>query len=91
MSTNPEMLDGNAAGGPLSELFVRDMTVADLICAGCGAESALGATSDYGGAMGTILRCVHCDAVLLRLTRTPAGIWLDLSGTRRLFVATAEF
>lgn len=83
-------LDGNAAGGLLGELFVRDMTMAELTCDGCGAVAALGAIPDYGGSMGAVLRCVHCDTVLLRLTQTPAGLWLDLTGTRTLFLATAS-
>jgi Family of unknown function (DUF6510) len=86
---NTLTLDGNAAGGLLGELFARDMTVAEMTCDGCGAVAALGATPDYGGSMGAVLRCVHCDTVLLRLTQTPAGLWLDLTGTRMLFVAAA--
>jgi Family of unknown function (DUF6510) len=82
-------LDGNAAGGLLGELFARDMTAADMTCAGCGAQSPLGAVPAYGGGMGAILRCAHCDTVLLRLTHTPAGLWLEMSGTRRLFVAAS--
>jgi Family of unknown function (DUF6510) len=88
MNAEDRVLDGNAAGGLLGELFVHDMTVAAMTCGGCGAEAALGGIPDYGGTMGAVLRCAHCDTVLLRLTRTPAGLWLDLSGTRRLFVAT---
>jgi Family of unknown function (DUF6510) len=82
-------LDGNAAGGILSELFVPDMTIAELICSACNAQSELGAVPSYGGSMGAVLRCAHCDNVLLRLTHTPVGLWLEMSGTRRLFVAQA--
>jgi hypothetical protein len=81
-------LDGNAAGGRLHELFALDMTAAEIVCGGCGAVAEIGAVRDYGGAMGTILRCAHCDTVVMRLTHTPAGLWLDMRGTRRLFVAT---
>jgi hypothetical protein len=80
-------LDGNAAGDLLSELFACEMTAAELTCGGCGAVSAVGAMPDYGGAMGAILRCVHCDTAVLRLTHTPAGLRLDMQGARRLFVA----
>ena len=73
-------LDGNAAGGLLSELFACEMTVAELTCAGCGAVSAIGAMPDYGGSMGAILRCAHCDTAVLRMTHTPAGLWLDMQG-----------
>ncbi|MGH6727569.1 MAG: DUF6510 family protein [Pseudolabrys sp.] len=80
-------LDGNAAGGLLRELFAFDVTAAEIICAGCGAAAEIGAVRDYGGTMGAILRCAHCDTVVLRLTHTPAGLWLDMRGTQRLFVA----
>ncbi len=82
-------LDGNAVGGLLSELFACEMTVAQLTCGGCGAVSEIGAMPDYGGAMGAVLRCAHCDTAVLRLTHTPAGLWLDMQGTRRLFVAAS--
>ncbi|MGA2568773.1 MAG: DUF6510 family protein [Pseudolabrys sp.] len=81
-------LDGNAAGGRLRELFALDMTAAEIICDGCGAVAEIGAVRVFGGAMGAILRCAHCDTVVLRLTHTPAGLWLDMRGTRRLFVAS---
>jgi len=80
-------LDGNAAGGRLRELFAFDVTAAEIVCDGCGAGAAVGAVRAYGGTMGAILRCAHCNMVVLRLTRTPAGLWLDMRGARRLFVA----
>lgn len=91
MSTQGEgavPLDGNAAGGLLGELFAFDLTAAEITCGGCGAVAAIGAVRVYGGAMGAILRCAHCDTVVLGITHTPAGLWLDMQGTRRLFVAT---
>ncbi len=81
-------LDGNAAGGRLRELFALDVTAAEIVCAGCGTVAAVGAVRAFGGSMGAILRCAHCDTVVLRLTHTPAGLWLDMRGARRLFVAT---
>jgi len=80
-------LDGNAAGGRLRELFALDVTAAEIICDGCGAVADVGAVRAFGGAMGAILRCAYCDMAMLRLTHTPAGLWLDMRGTRRLFVA----
>jgi Family of unknown function (DUF6510) len=80
-------LDGNAAGGLLRELFALDLTAAEITCAGCGAVAPIGAIRVYGGAMGAILRCAHCDTAVLRIARTPAGLWLDMHGARRLFVA----
>ncbi len=79
-------LDGNAAAGLLGELFAVDLTVATLTCGGCGADAAVGEARVYGGSMGAIFRCGACDAAVLRVTRTPRGIWLDMRGARCLHV-----
>jgi hypothetical protein len=79
-------LDGNAAGGILSELFAFDVTAASVICEGCESEGEIAQARVYGGTMGALLRCAHCDTVLIRLTRTPQGFYLDMRGTRRMFV-----
>jgi Family of unknown function (DUF6510) len=79
-------LDGNAAAGLLSELFAFDVTTADVACAGCGVVAHVAQARVYGGTMGAILRCTHCDGVVIRLVRTPAGLWLDMQGARRLVV-----
>jgi hypothetical protein len=79
-------LDGNAAAGLLRELFALEMSEASIICDGCGTAAALGAERLYGGTMGAILRCTHCDGIVIRLVHTPDGLWLDMRGTQRLFV-----
>jgi Family of unknown function (DUF6510) len=63
---------------------------AEITCDGCGAVAAVGAIRVYGTAMGAVFRCTHCDTVVLRLTHTPAGLFLDMRGARRLFVASPE-
>ena len=83
-------LDGNAAGGLLRELFALDVTSAEITCGGCGAVAAIGAVKLYGASMGAILRCAHCDTVVLRLAHMPAGLCLDMRGARRLFVAQPQ-
>jgi Family of unknown function (DUF6510) len=83
---NDEPLDGNAAGGLLSELFAFDVTTALVICEGCEAEGEIAQTRVYGGAMGAMMRCAHCDSVVIRLVRTPHGFWLDMRGARSVFV-----
>jgi Family of unknown function (DUF6510) len=82
----PVPLDGNAAGGLLSELFALDVTAAEVVCGGCGATLELGAARVYGGSMGVIFRCMHCGTAVVRLVRTPSGLWIDMQGTRRMFV-----
>jgi hypothetical protein len=82
-------LDGNAAGGLLRELFALDLTAAQITCGGCGVAAQIGAARLYGGSMGAILRCVHCNTAMLRLSHTPDGLRLDMRGARVLFVASA--
>ncbi len=79
-------LDGNAAAGLLRELFALDMTTAMITCGGCGRALPIGAARAYGGSMGAILRCLDCETAILRLVRTPRGLWLDLQGARVLHV-----
>jgi len=80
-------LDGNFAAGILSEVFVPDITTTRAMCAGCGAIHPLGALPVYGREMGVVMRCSTCDAVVLRVTRTPRQLWLDLTGSRVLLMA----
>ena len=83
-------LDGNAAAGILSEIFVPDLTAARATCAHCGAIRALGALLVYAHGMGTVMRCPSCDAVVLRVARkTPTQIWLDATGVRHLVIAAS--
>jgi hypothetical protein len=80
-------LDGNAGAGLLGELFAFDLTTARLTCDGCGTVGEIATARLYGGTMGMILRCVHCDFAVIRLVKTPAGYALDMQGARQLFVA----
>ena len=82
METSDLKLDGNAIGGLLREVFVGEVTVAVTTCAGCGAVREVGALHVYAHAPGTVVRCPGCDAVLLRVVRSDARIWLDLRGVR---------
>ena len=76
-------LDGTAAAGVLREVFTTEVTTAIGTCAGCGASDAVGAVHVYVSA-GIVLRCPHCDAVLLRLVQHEQRVWLDLTGLRSL-------
>jgi hypothetical protein len=71
-------LDGNAAAGPLSEVFARDITTADVTCASCGASGPVAAAMLYR----TVLRCATCDAVLMRYARVGGELSVELRGTR---------
>lgn len=82
-------LDGNAAGGLLSELFVPDLTAARATCASCGKTRAVGALLVYGHAMGMIVRCPDCDGIVLRIARTPRQLWFDMTGATRIVTQAA--
>ena len=74
-------LDGNAAAGTLAGIFAFDVTTAEVICAGCGAEGPIAGLAAYALEMGAILRCPGCDTALIRCTRIESSTFLDLRGT----------
>ena len=82
-------LDGNAAAGLLREVFGTELTIARGTCDGCGAVEFVGAVHLYRSA-GTVLRCPHCEAVLMLIVEGPSRIWLDLRGIRSLEVPFAD-
>jgi len=82
-------LDGNAAAGILSEVFVPEVTTARATCANCGTIRALGALLVYAHGMGMVMRCPSCDAVVLRVAHTRTRLWLDATGARLIVMAGA--
>jgi hypothetical protein len=60
------------------------MTIATGVCAGCGAVEQVARLDAYVHAPGIVVRCPHCEAVLIRIVRGPARVWLDLRGVRSL-------
>ena len=79
--TAPGFTDGNSLAGPLSEVFAVDLTVALATCAACGRRDRLAGLHVYASPLGMVARCAGCDNVVLRISRTPDGAWLDLRGT----------
>jgi hypothetical protein len=68
------MLDGNAVGGLLSEVFGDDLTAALGSCPDCGRQAELATLRAFTHAPGVVLRCPACDSVQMVLVRTPRGI-----------------
>ena len=68
------MLDGNAVGGLLSEVFGEDLTGALGSCPDCGRHAELATLRAFTHAPGVVLRCPACDSVQLIVVRTPRGI-----------------
>ncbi len=81
METRDLRLDGNAIGGLLLELFGADLTAARTVCAVCGAHEQVARLDVYVNAPGVVVRCCHCEAVMIRIVRGRGRVWLDLSGT----------
>ena len=73
-------LDGNAAGGPLAELFAIEVTAMRSTCASCAATAPLGAHVLYADAPALVLRCPTCGAVVLRYSNVGGRLRLDISG-----------
>jgi Zn finger protein HypA/HybF involved in hydrogenase expression len=84
METRDLKLDGNAIAGELFELFGVEMTIATGVCGECGAVEQVARLDVYVRAPGTVVRCPHCEAVLMRIVRGRDRIWLDLSGVRTI-------
>ena len=80
------MLDGNAAAGLLQQAFGAEMTANPARCAHCGQVSMLGAAMVFGREVGTVLRCPHCQGVVMRIVKRPGDILLDMQGISYLTV-----
>jgi len=78
------VLDGNAAAGLLQQLFVFDIATAQIQCGACGSTAAVGSLHLYAAPMGAVLRCTHCDSILMTAVHTPHGCWLEMTGARYL-------
>ena len=78
--TGDRHIDGNTLAGPLSTIFVDEVTVAIAVCAGCGQTDQLANAMVYGSPMGLVVRCAECGSILLRFADTPTGRSVDMRG-----------
>jgi hypothetical protein len=62
-----DALDGNAIAGTLFEYFGIEMTAAVGTCAHCGTPAQIGELVVYTRAPGTVVRCRHCENVVMVL------------------------
>ncbi len=83
-------LDGNAAGGLLREVFAFEATTARATCGGCARVAPMAELRLYAVELGAVLRCPSCDEAVVRIARTPRGLWLDLRGAATVVVVPAE-
>ncbi|GAA1678520.1 DUF6510 family protein [Microbacterium lacus] len=80
-------LDGNVLAGRLVDALGWDATAADARCAGCGSHGALAGAVVYVSAMGSVVRCPHCDAILATFVESDTGrMWFGMPGISALEV-----
>jgi hypothetical protein len=77
-------VDGNAIAGVLGEVFVHDVTAARIACGGCGKVEPVGAEHAYTQAPGIVMRCCHCDSVLLVVAHIGETYRLSLGRSKSL-------
>jgi hypothetical protein len=78
------VLDGNAIGGLLIEVFGTEMTTATGTCASCGSVSQVAELAVYMHGLGTVVRCRTCDAVLMTFVQIRGIHCVDLEGLASL-------
>ena len=69
MESDAMRVDGNAMAGVLGEVFAQEVTAAQIACGGCGKVEPVGAEHAYTQAPGMVMRCCHCDSVLVVVTQ----------------------
>jgi len=79
--------DGNAIAGVLQEVFVREVTTGRIACASCAKVEPIGAEHAYTQAPGIVLRCRHCEDVLLVVTQPPGRTLLAFPRSRWMEIA----
>lgn len=84
MPAEDRRLDGNAIGGLMLELFRIELTVATSVCGSCGAQEQVARLHVYADAPGVVVRCCHCEGVMLRIVHAGDRAWIDMSGTGSL-------
>ncbi|MBD5787629.1 hypothetical protein IF650_15765 [Cellulosimicrobium terreum] len=73
-------LDGSAVAGALGAVYAADVTLALLRCASCGHTGVLARAVVHLSAMGGVVRCPGCDAVLLVVVERPDGTLVNARG-----------
>jgi uncharacterized protein DUF6510 len=85
-----DYLDGNAAAGELSKIFVMDVTGAEEQCAHCGATKRFAEAHLYMDGPGVVARCPVCENVLLRVVSARQRVLLDVRGMTYLSLDTSQ-
>jgi hypothetical protein len=83
-SLEDRVLDGNAIGGLLMEVFGTEMTTATGTCAACATVSQVAELAVYQPGLGTVVRCRGCGAVLMVFVQVRGITCVDLQGLASL-------
>jgi Family of unknown function (DUF6510) len=78
------VVDGNAIGGMLIELFGNEMTTAVGTCGVCGTVGQVAEMAVYQPKLGTVVRCRVCDNVLMVFVEVRGVTCVDLHGLAQL-------
>ena len=78
------VLDGNAIGGMLIELFGAEMTTAVGTCGSCGTRGQVAEMAVYRPKLGAVVRCRVCDNVLMVFVEVRGVTCVDLRGLASL-------
>ena len=78
------VLDGNAIGGLLIELFGTEMTATVGTCGVCGTSGHVAEMAVYRSKLGTVVRCRVCDNVLMVFVEVRGVTCVDLHGLAQL-------
>lgn len=87
MDSDERRLDGNAVAGMMGAMFTSEMTMALIRCANCTAVEPVGAEMVYMDAPGMVMRCMHCETVLLTIVHGEGYSWLEMRGAMWLQMA----
>ncbi len=79
-----DVVDGNAVGGLLIDVFGTEMTAADSTCGTCGASRPVAELVVYQRAPGTVVRCRTCGSVLMVFVHAHEEMCIDLTGLAAL-------
>jgi hypothetical protein len=78
------VLDGNAIGGLLLEVFGTEMTTATGTCGHCGTAGQVAELAVYRSELGSVVRCRSCDNVLMVFVEVRGITCVDLRGLASL-------
>ena len=78
------VVDGNAIGGLLIEVFGTEMTTAVGTCGSCGTVAQVAELPVYRPGLGTVVRCRSCGNALMVFVHFRGVTCVDLRGLASL-------